>query len=88
MTGEALNPRPKPKGSTLNELPHGVLRSRVSAMRNERVETAKTITVLEKVAVDAQNRVIRMRSILLEVTRSNSHGAKWAAIQEALETSE
>lgn len=69
-------------------LPNGVQASRLAAIRNERVETAKTITALERLVVDAQNQVIRMRMILLEVTRSDSHGAKWAAIQEALETSE
>lgn len=84
----SLQPEAVPDAEMGRGLPQGVINSRIAAIRDERVETAKTITALEKVAVDAQNQIIRMRSILLEVTKGWPSMSKYAAIQEALETSE
>lgn len=66
------------------ELPKGVMSSRMSAMRDERIETAKVITQLEQVGVNTMNKIIRARVILSEVSVCTVKPAILAAIDEAL----
>ncbi len=62
--------RPRPEGGTLNDLPQGVVNSRIAAIRDERIETTKVIKKLERLVVDTQNQVIRARHIMDEIVLS------------------
>lgn len=77
-------PEAVPDAELSSTLPAGVMSSRMAAMRDERIVTAKTIIDLEKQVIDVMNSMIRVRNILSEITRGMPSLQKWQLVQEAL----